>query len=88
MDKAMIVTLVAGLLICIPAHAGDKKTRNAALVGGGVGLVTGGVSGAAKGAVLGGGAGALASNDKAAEPTSMLAAGRQQVLAWAWSLEA
>ena len=57
MDKAIIVTLIAGLLICIPAHAGDKKTRNAALVGGGVGLVTGGVSGAAKGAVLGGGVG-------------------------------
>ena len=63
MNKIMLVTLITGLLICGPA-AGDKKARNAAMVGGGVGLVTGGVSGAAKGALLGGGAGALASDDK------------------------
>ena len=64
MIKTMIITLIAGVLLCISAHAGDKKTRNASMVGAGVGLVTDGVSGAAKGALIGGGAGALASKDK------------------------
>jgi len=64
MTKTMLVIIIAGLLLCMSAQARDKKTRDAALVGAGVGLITDGVSGAAKGAVLGGGAGALASKDK------------------------
>ena len=63
-SKLSIAILVSGLLICFPAQSASKKTRNAAAVGAGVGLVTGGVSGAAKGAVLGGGAGAIAASDK------------------------
>ncbi len=64
MTKTMVIMLISGLLLCISVHASDKKSRNAAIVGAGVGLVTDGVSGAAKGALIGGGAGALASNDK------------------------
>lgn len=64
MTKIMVIVFVSGLLFCIPVHARDKTTRNAALVGAGVGLVTDGVGGAAKGALIGGGVGALASDDK------------------------
>ena len=63
-NKAAIAILISGLLICLPAQSASKKTRNAAAVGAGVGLVTGGVSGAAKGAVLGGGAGAVAASER------------------------
>jgi len=56
MKKSMIFVIVGILLFCqLQAQAGDKRTRNAALVGGGVGLVAGGVSGAAKGATIAGG---------------------------------
>ena len=58
----MVLTLV--IFVSPPVEASKKKTRNAALVGAGVGLITGGGSGALKGAVIGGGVGALASSDK------------------------
>ena len=64
MFRILCVILAGGLLLSLPADAASKKTKNAAAVGAGVGLVTGGVSGAAKGAVVGGGAGAYANADK------------------------
>jgi hypothetical protein len=62
--KLLTIAVLSGLLVSLPAQAASKKTKNAAAVGAGVGLVTGGVSGAAKGAVVGGGAGAYANADK------------------------
>ena len=63
--KSIIFAIVGILLLCqLQAQAGSKRTRNAALVGGGVGLVAGGVSGAAKGATISGGAAALTSDNK------------------------
>ena len=49
MAKMIIISLVVGCLIWTSAHAGDKKTRNAALVGAGLGLVTDGGAGAVAG---------------------------------------
>ena len=59
MIRILCVILAGGLLLSLPADAASKKTKNAAAVGAGVGLVTGGVSGAAKGAVYGGASGAM-----------------------------
>ena len=64
MSRILLVILAAGLLVSLPADAASKKTKNAAAVGAGVGLMTDGVSGAAKGAVIGGGAGAYANAEK------------------------
>ena len=64
MLRILIVVLATTAVLNSPAEAASKKTKNAAAVGAGVGLVTGGVSGAAKGAVVGGGAGAYANADK------------------------
>jgi len=59
MLRIICVILATGALLSLPVDAASKKTKKAAAVGAGVGLVTGGVSGAAKGAVYGGAAGAL-----------------------------
>jgi len=65
MFKLISLILVLVMLASISAEAGNNKTRNGALVGAGLGLVTGGgAGGAAKGALIGGGVGALASSDK------------------------
>jgi hypothetical protein len=42
------------IFVSPPVEASEKKTRNAALVGAGVGLNTGGGNVAVKGAVVGG----------------------------------
>ena len=64
MVKMLCAVFAAAVVLSSPVDSASKKTKNAAAVGAGVGLVTGGVSGAAKGAVLGGGAGAYADADK------------------------
>jgi len=48
---AMVLTLV--IFVSPPVEASKKKTRNAALVGAGVGLITVGGSGAVKGSATG-----------------------------------
>ena len=42
MIRILCVILAGGLLLSLPADAASKKTKNAAAVGAGVGLVTGG----------------------------------------------
>ena len=64
MSRILCLILAVCMAWSLPADAASKKTKNAAAVGAGVGLVTGGASGAAKGAVIGGGAGAYANADK------------------------
>ena len=65
MNKSMALILAATILAWLPpADARDTRTRDAAIIGGGVGLIAGGGSGAAKGALVGAGAGSLTNKNK------------------------
>jgi hypothetical protein len=62
--KNIFFIFLISLYYLIPAQAADTRTRDAAIIGGGVGLIAGGASGAVKGALVGAGAGALTSKKK------------------------
>ena len=65
MNKLMTIFFAGTLLASLSqADAGDTRTRDGAIIGGGVGLIAGGASGAAKGALVGAGAGSITSKNK------------------------